>query len=114
MAFGGAVHDPRQARRHGPQIAEQFTSFRSILSIAGRERKGYCRSSIRGNQMNLGSPSASGFADGLGSVFFNAPVPSGCTLTEVESKLKASMRMRTICSNCSFSKTRSMAPLFDQ
>src|ERR1035438_8408229 len=31
--------------------------------------------------MNLGGPSAAGLADGPGTVFFNAPVPSGCTLT---------------------------------
>ena len=30
--------------------------------------------------MNLGGPSAAGFSDGLGSVFFNAPVPSGMHL----------------------------------
>ena len=30
--------------------------------------------------------------------FFKAPVPSGCTFTEVESKLKASILSRRICS----------------
>jgi hypothetical protein len=40
-------------------------------------------------------PSAARLADGLRSVFFNAPVPSGWTLTVVESRLTASMRMRT-------------------
>ena len=75
------------------------------MGIARRQRKGYGRSSIRGNQMNLGVPSATRFSDGLRSVFFKAPVPSGCTLTEVESKLKASIRMRTICSCCNRSNT---------
>src|ERR1017187_9966583 len=46
--------------------------------------------------------------------FFNAPVPSGCTFTEVESKLNASILMRTICSSCNFSKTRSRTPLLAQ
>jgi len=46
--------------------------------------------------MNLGGPSTAGFADGLWAVFFSAPVPSGCTLTTVLSKLTASILMRTI------------------
>ena len=33
-------------------------------------------------------------------IFLKAPVPSGCTFTEVESKLKASILMRRICSCC--------------
>jgi hypothetical protein len=36
--------------------------------------------------MNFGGPSAAGFADGLRTVFFNAPVPSGWTLTVVVRK----------------------------
>jgi hypothetical protein len=46
----------------------------------------------------LGVPSAARLTDGLGSVFFRAPVPSGCTLIEVESSANASILMRTICS----------------
>src|ERR1700761_2164512 len=57
--------------------------------MAGRQGEGYGRSSIRGNQMNLGVPSAARLADGLRSVFFRAPVPSGCTLIEVESSANA-------------------------
>jgi hypothetical protein len=57
--------------------------------ITRRQREGYCRSSIRGNQMNLGVPSAAGLSNSLRSVFFNAPVPSGCTFTDVESNAKA-------------------------
>ena len=44
--------------------------------------------------MNLGGPTATGLADGLGSVFFNAPVPSGWTLTMVLSIETASSLMR--------------------
>ncbi|HOF88554.1 MAG TPA: hypothetical protein PLZ36_10685 [Armatimonadota bacterium] len=36
---------------------------------AGREAERYGRSSMRGNQMNFGGPSAAGFANGLGDVF---------------------------------------------
>jgi hypothetical protein len=45
--------------------------------------------------------------------FFRAPVPSGWTLIEVESKDTASSLIRTICSTCNFSKTRSRTPLVD-
>jgi hypothetical protein len=38
------------------------------MSITRRERERYCGSSIRGNHMNLGSPSTARFADGLRSV----------------------------------------------
>jgi transposase len=47
------------------------------VGIARGQREGYGRPSIRGNQMHLGVPSAARLADGLGSVFFRAPVPSG-------------------------------------
>jgi hypothetical protein len=66
--------------------------------MAWRERKRDCRSSIRGNQMNLGGPSSAGLPDRLWAFFFKAPVPSGCTFTEVESRLNASILMRTNCS----------------
>jgi hypothetical protein len=36
--------------------------------MAGRQSEGYGRSSIRGNQMNLGVPSAARLADGLTSI----------------------------------------------
>ena len=63
--------------------------------------------------MNLGGPAAPGLADGLRSVFFNAPVPSGCTLTMVLSIETASSLMRTICSRCRYSNTLSSTPFFD-
>ena len=72
--------------------------MRRIVIIARRQRECYGRSSIRGNHMNLGVPSAAGLANGLRSVFFKAPVPSGWTFTDVESREKASILMRTICS----------------
>ena len=100
-----AVHNQVQRPRQGPDAAQQFTAFDGVGGLPRREGKGYSRSSICGNHMNLGGPSAARFADGLGSVFFNAPVPSGWTLTVVESRLTASMRMRTICSRCNCSKT---------
>jgi hypothetical protein len=40
--------------------------------VAGRQCEDYSRSSIRGNHMNLGVPSAAGFSNGLWSVFFGS------------------------------------------
>ena len=73
----GAVHQQRQRLGQRPQSGEQFAALRGVVSLAGREGEGYRRASICGNQMNLGGPSAAGFADRLRTVFFNAPVPSG-------------------------------------
>ncbi len=70
------------------------------MSLARRERKGYGRSSIRGNHMNFSCPSASGLSDRLWPVFFSAPVPSGCTFTAVLSSDIASMLRRMICASC--------------
>ena len=95
------------------QPAEQLAPLRRIVGLARREGKGYGCSSIRGNHMNLGGPAAPGLADGLRSVFFNAPVPSGCTLTMVLSIETASSLMRTICSRCRYSNTLSSTPFFD-
>ena len=110
----GAVHNQMQRRGQRPRARQQLMASLGVGGLTVRERKGYGRSSIRGNQMNLGGPSATGLADGLRSVFFNAPVPSGCTLTMVESRETASILMRTICSRCNFSKMLSSTPLLAQ
>ena len=78
------------------------------------EREGHGRSSICGNHMNLGSPSAPRLSDRLWSVFFNAPVPSGCTLTMVLSIETALSLTRTICSRCRCSNTLSRTPFLAQ
>lgn len=96
IAFVGPVHQQVDRPCSGSQSLQKLASFWRIVRLTGRERKSYGRSSIRGNQMNFGIPSAPGFSDGLWSVFFNAPVPSGCTLTEVLSSETASIRTRTI------------------
>jgi len=71
------VHQQVQRSVSRPQAFEQLAPLRCITGLAGRERERYGCSSIRGNHMNLGSPSTSGLSDRLRSVFFNAPVPSG-------------------------------------
>src|SRR5208337_118242 len=107
----GSIHEQVQRSGQRPEAAQKIASGLGVGGLARRKREGYGRSSIRGNHMNLGGPSAPGFSDGLGSVFFNAPVPSGCTLTMVESILTASILMRTICSRCNSSNTWSSTPL---
>jgi hypothetical protein len=105
IAFVGPVHHQRNFDRHRSQFQQQLSAHRSIVRLSRRQAENYCRSSIRGNQMNFGVPSASRFPNGLRSVFFKAPVPSGCTFTEVESKLKASILRRRICSCCNLANT---------
>lgn len=95
------VHQQKQRLVNRSEALQQCTSHRGITRLPSGQRKRYGCSSIRGNHMNLGGPAASGFSDGLGAVFFNAPVPSGWTLTTVLSSETASILMRTICSRCS-------------
>ena len=95
VAFVGPVHQQMQGAIGRPQAVEQSTAFNCVVRLAGRQRERYGCSSIRGNHMNLGFPSASGLANGLGTVFLSAPVPSGCTLMLVESIDTASILMRT-------------------
>src|SRR5690606_2774168 len=114
VALVRAIHDQvdrpawwAQSRQHRPGVG-------GVMGLPRRERERYGRSSIRGNHMNLGCPSASGLADGLRAVFFRAPVPSGWTFTIVLSTETASILMRTICSCCIWANTRSRTPFFDQ
>ncbi len=77
FSFVGSVHDQTNLGSRWRHRLEQATSFRSVMGLARGKAEGYGRPSICGNHMNLGGPTASGFADGLWAVFFNAPVPSG-------------------------------------
>jgi len=91
VALLSPIHDEVAALRPTPPSQEQLSSFRAIARLSRRESESQGASSIRGDQMNFGGPSASGFADGLWPVFLKAPVPSGCTLTMVLSKDTASI-----------------------
>lgn len=64
--------------------------------------------------MNPGVPSTAGLADGLRAAFYNAPVPSGWTLTLVESSETASILMRTIWDFCNWVNIRSSTPALAQ
>ncbi len=65
----GFVQYHRKSFRHRSRIEQQLAATRRIVFVARRQRQSYCRSSIRGKQMNLAGPSAAGFADGLRPVF---------------------------------------------
>ena len=91
---------------------QQLTAFRAIAGLPWRERDG--GSSIRGNNTTVGSPTAAGAADGLGTVLANSAVPSAWTLTMVLSIDAASSLIRTSCSRCRYANTRSSTPFFDQ
>ena len=80
IVFIGAVHQQRQRLGQWPQTTEQLAALLGVVRLAGRESEGYRRSSICGNHMNLGGPSAAGFADRLRTVFFNAPRAVGMHL----------------------------------
>jgi hypothetical protein len=69
IAFLSAIHQQRQAFGHGAKLFEQGTTGWRIVFIAPRESDNYGRSSICGNQMNLGIPSPAGLPDGLWAVF---------------------------------------------
>ena len=97
IAFVRTIHDQATPARQTRERLHQLAAGRRIVRVSRGERERQSRSSIRGNHMNFGGPSASRLADGLRSVFFSAPVPSGCTLTMVLSRLTASMRTRMSC-----------------
>ena len=109
----GPIHDERRAARRPLQPLQELPPLRGIVRVAGREREGHGGPIIRGSQMKLGVPPAPGLADALGAVFFSAPVPSGCTLMLVLSRLRTSTRMRIIRSRCRCSNTRSRTPFLD-
>jgi len=71
--------------------------------MAGRQSECYGRSSIRGNQMNLGVPPPRDLPMAEVSVFFRArPVVADAPLIEVESSAKPRYDSH-ICSDCNLS-----------
>ena len=59
VAFVGAVHDQVNRTIRWPQRLEQSPTLGRIVGLTGRQAEHHGRSSIRGNHMNLGVPSAS-------------------------------------------------------
>jgi len=84
IAFIGFVHDdmcpfPTSIFKG----SQQFPSFRRITRLARRKREGHGCSGVGSNHVNFGCPACARFTNRLWTVYFNAPVPSGCTLTAV-------------------------------
>ena len=77
FALVGSVHQQMNRPTGLAQTLQERAALGRIVCLAWREREGDGGSSIRGNQMNLGCPSTAGLANGLWTVFFSAPVPSG-------------------------------------
>ena len=73
IAFIRPIHPPVDRARHSPKALQQLSSLGRIVGLARGQGKRYGRSSIRGNQMNLGGPSAAGLANGLRAVFLTPP-----------------------------------------
>ncbi len=113
VALVGAIHEQGDRPCRPAQLAQQLAAFRRIVRLPWRQGERQGGFGVRGNQMNRGGPSAARLADGLRAVFFNAPAPSGWTLTEVLSSDTASILIRTIRTCCKRPKTRSSTPAFD-
>ena len=77
VALVGPIHDHTAALGQVLQCTQQLASGWRIMGLAKGEGERHGRAGIRGNQMNFCGPTAAGLPDGLGSVFFSAPVPSG-------------------------------------
>ena len=95
VSFVGSIHQQVNRPRCRAEAIQKFASFRCIVRVAGRKREGNRCSRIGCHQMDFGRPSTTRLTYGLRTVFFRAPVPSGCTLIEVLSKETASILNRT-------------------
>lgn len=114
VAFVGAVHDQRGRLCNRPKLDQQRASCRRIVILAGGESEGDGAAITRGNPMKFGGPATAGFADGLGTVFVKAPVPSGCPLLIVLSRETASILILRIGRAGITAKTGSRTPRLAQ
>ena len=55
------------------QTTEHIAAMRCVMGLTGRKNESYGRSSIWGNPMDLGRPSAARLADCLRIVFLTRP-----------------------------------------
>ena len=69
FALVGTIHQQMNRPTGLAQPVQERATLGRIVRLAGREREGDGGSSIRGNQMNLGCPSAAGLSNGLRAVF---------------------------------------------
>jgi hypothetical protein len=68
-ALVGPIHQQMHRPRGLAQSAQQLAPLGRVVRLPRRQGERYGRSSIRGNHMNLGGPSAARSPDGLWTVF---------------------------------------------
>ncbi len=92
------------------RLRQQSASFRGISRPSRKKRK-YHRTFVRcGNHVKFCCPASVVPADRLRVVFFNAPVPAGCTLMTVPPRETASVPTCGTRSRRNRTKIRSSAP----
>ena len=87
VPFVGPIHQEINGMAGRAKLLQKSPAFWRISAVPCRQRKYYPIPITCGGHMKFGIPSAQCFSDGLRAVFFKAPIPSGCTLIQVESRL---------------------------
>ena len=87
VPFIGPIHQKINRSVNRAKLPQKGAALRSIAAVSRRQRKHYPIPIRCGNHMKLGVPSTPRPPNRLGPSFFKAPMPSGCTLIQVESKL---------------------------
>ena len=73
VALVGAIHQQMDRPVGFAQAADQLAPLGGIVGLAWRKGKGYGRSSIRGNHMNLGGPPPRDLPMACGPFFLTPP-----------------------------------------
>jgi hypothetical protein len=90
-----AIHQQVNRSIWGAQLLERRAALWRIERLTRLQRERYGRVGIRRDEVDRGVPPTTGLADSLRTVFFRAPVPSGCTLMLVLSSDIASILICT-------------------
>ena len=77
IPFVGPIHQKVNRVIRRTELLQKSTAFRAISTVSGRQRKDYPISIRCGDHMKFGVPPTTCSSDGLRSVFFSAPIPSG-------------------------------------
>ncbi len=91
IAFVSAIHQQMNRPLHWPQVFKQRAACGCVMCVARRQSERDGCSSICGNHMNFWCSIRRAISRWIVGRFFNAPVPSGCTLMLVESSETASI-----------------------
>ncbi len=87
VTFISPVHQQMNRMVHRTELPQESTAFRSVAAVSCRQCKRYPIPIRCGGHMKFGIPSSSCSPDGLWPTFFKAPIPSGWSLMQVESRL---------------------------